>query len=183
MVRVLVTGMSGTGKTSVLEVLAERGHRTVETDTDEWCEWVVLPDGTRDWIWRRDAIDSLLNEPSGRSLFVAGCKTNQGDFYDRFDDVVLLSAPVDVLMSRVQFRTTNPYGSSAVDRALIRRHVGEVEPMLRRGATVMIDATLALSDVADRLEALTHVDVPRVVWPGTFVNREEPGATSPCDVR
>ena len=32
MIRVLVTGMSGTGKTTVLGQLAERGYRAVDTD-------------------------------------------------------------------------------------------------------------------------------------------------------
>ena len=148
--------MSGTGKTSVLAILATRGYRTVDTDTDEWCEWVDARDGTRDWIWRPSAIDELWGDPSADTLFVAGCKTNQGDFYDRFDEVVLLSAPVDVLMSRVRARTSNPYGSSEDDRSLIRRHVVEVEPLLRRGATVEVDATLPVDAVADRLESIAR---------------------------
>jgi shikimate kinase len=148
--------MSGTGKSSVLAELSLRGYRTVDTDTDEWSEWVTLGDGSRDWIWRRSAIAALLNESEDRSLFVAGCKTNQGDFYDRFDSVALLSAPVDVLMARVESRTNNPYGSSPSERALIRQHVAEIEPLLRWRATIVIDATLSLSDVADQLEALTR---------------------------
>jgi hypothetical protein len=45
MPRVLVTGMSGTGKSTALGVLRSRGHRTVDTDTDQWSHWVVtLPD-------------------------------------------------------------------------------------------------------------------------------------------
>ena len=42
--KVLVTGMSGTGKSTALQVLGERGHRVVDTDTDEWSHWVTLPD-------------------------------------------------------------------------------------------------------------------------------------------
>ncbi|MGH3840656.1 MAG: hypothetical protein ACRDS0_04290 [Pseudonocardiaceae bacterium] len=47
MVRVLVTGMSGTGKSTALRALGQRGHRVVDTDSDEWCYWVTLPDGSR----------------------------------------------------------------------------------------------------------------------------------------
>ena len=33
---VLVTGMSGTGKSAALAELARRGHRVVDTDYDGW---------------------------------------------------------------------------------------------------------------------------------------------------
>ncbi len=89
MAKVLVTGMSGTGKSAALRVLAERGHRVVDTDTAEWSRWVTLADGTRDWIWREDAMTSLLAGHTAGHLFVAGCKTNQGRFYPCFDQVVL----------------------------------------------------------------------------------------------
>jgi len=45
MAKILVTGMSGTGKSTALEVLAGRGHRTVDTDTDQWSRWAALPNG------------------------------------------------------------------------------------------------------------------------------------------
>ena len=56
MAKVLVTGMSGTGKSSALRLLSAGGHRTVDTDTDEWSYWVDLPDGSPDWIWRGEPL-------------------------------------------------------------------------------------------------------------------------------
>jgi hypothetical protein len=47
----------------VLRVLAARGHRTVDTDTDRWSRWVTAPDGTADWIWREQAMTDLLTGP------------------------------------------------------------------------------------------------------------------------
>src|SRR5437868_1721647 len=43
MKRVLLTGMSGTGKSSVLAELLARGFKTVETDHGEWTEQVKVP--------------------------------------------------------------------------------------------------------------------------------------------
>lgn len=42
---------------------------------------------------------------------MSGTVSNQGRFYDRFDAVVLLSAPADVLLDRISSRATNDYGS------------------------------------------------------------------------
>ena len=149
MARVLVTGMSGTGKSSVLRVLAERGHTVVDTDTDEWSEWVG--DG---WNWREGAIAALLDGHEHGHLFLAGCHTNQGRFYDRLDAVVLLSAPAEILLERIDARTDNPSGKSREERELVLRHLAEVEPLLRATATAELDATAPLGVLADRLEQL-----------------------------
>ena len=154
MSRILVTGMSGTGKSTALSLLAEHGHRVVDTDTDEWSRWVTLPDGSTDWVWREDRITDLLASRSPGHLFVAGCKSNQGRFYPQFQHVVLLSAPIEVMFARIAARVTNPYGKTPAEQALIRQHVAEVEPLLRATATVEIDATLPVAEVVRRLEAL-----------------------------
>lgn len=154
MPKVLVTGMSGTGKSTALRMLAQRGHRAVDTDTDEWSHWVTSPDGSPDWVWREDAITRLLSTHERGSLFVSGCKTNQGRFYPQFDHIVLLSAPAHVLLTRISARDNNPYGKRPEERALILRHLAEVEPRLRATATAEIDATAPVSQVVRQLEAL-----------------------------
>ena len=60
---------------------------------------------------------------------------NQSKFYDRFDAVVLLSAPVDVIRDRIARRTTNSYGKSRVERAMILDDLAKVEPLLRKSCT------------------------------------------------
>ena len=72
MARVLVTGMSGTGKTTVLDELRRRGHRAIDTDYDGW----VLADGTWDEPRMRQLLES---EPD---VVVSGTVENQGRFYD-----------------------------------------------------------------------------------------------------
>lgn len=150
--KILVTGMSGTGKSSVLQELACRGHRTVDTDTDGWCEWITDERGEPDWVWREGKIRELLAGHVAGALFVAGCKSNQGRFYPQFDAVVLLSAPATVLLERLAVRTNNTYGKSAQERALVLEHLATVEPLLRATATAEVDATQPLSVVADELE-------------------------------
>src|SRR5215467_10690343 len=155
MPKVLVTGMSGTGKSAALQILAERGHRVVDTDTDEWSHWVTLPDGSPDWIWREDAIVALLASHQHGHLFVAGCKTNQGKLYPQFDHIALLSAPANVLLARIAARAGNPYGKHPGERAQILQYLNEVEPLLRAIATIEIDATAPLSQIVRQLENLT----------------------------
>ena len=67
---------------------------------------------------------------STRVVVVSGTVENQGRFYDRFDHVVLLSAPLDVLIERVSKRTTNPcrYGNDPPQQAEIADYLETVEP-------------------------------------------------------
>lgn len=150
MSKILVTGMSGTGKSSVLLELARRGHQIVDTDSEEWSEWVSA-DGEPDWVWREEKITELLTGHSSGTLFVAGCKSNQGKFYPQFDAVVLLSAPSEVILKRIETRDTNHYGKNPLERQKILEDLEVVEPLLRATATAEIDASKPLSEVADEL--------------------------------
>jgi dephospho-CoA kinase len=144
--RILVTGMSGTGKSSALAELARRGFRTVDTDEPGWT--VEDTDGGR-W-WDEEPIAQLLAD-EGPTLYVSGTVTNQGWFYDRFDAIVLLSAPAEVLLERISARETNDYGKTREEQELIVMHLREVEPLLRATCTHEIDATEPLNVVVERL--------------------------------
>jgi shikimate kinase len=142
--RVLVTGMSGAGKSTLIEELARRGYSVVDTDYDGW----TLPDGT----WDESRMTVLL--AGCGEVVVSGTVSNQGRFYDWFDQVVLLSVPLSILISRVASRLNNPYGKTAEQQAEIKRYVAEVEPLLRRGATIELDGLRSTEELADTVEKL-----------------------------
>jgi shikimate kinase len=154
--RVLVTGMSGTGKSTALAELARRGFRVVDTDEPGWNEW--RDDG---WFWREDRIAELLAADGERTLYVSGCVSNQGRFYDRFDAVVLLSAPAEVILDRIETRTTNPYGKAPGERELVLGHLASVEPRLRATCTHEIDATRPVSQIVEALIAVGRDETER----------------------
>lgn len=144
--------MSGTGKSSVVEELGRRGYPAVDTDSDEWSEWKTDESGQPDWVWREDKIAALLQQERDRPLFVSGCKSNQGKFYPQFDYGVLLSAPIEVMLSRIASRKTNPYGKSDGERGQIVGFAETVEPLLRQGCDSEINtARLDVQQVADEL--------------------------------
>lgn len=148
MTRILITGMSGTGKSSVIENLRNRGYLAIDTDEDDWC----VPGADGALIWNESRITALLDDERSIPLFVQGTVENQGAFYDRFDHVVLLSAPLDVILQRVASRTNNPYGKTPRERAEIRVYHEVVEPMLRRGCTMELDSgTMSIEQMTDVL--------------------------------
>ena len=161
MTTVLVTGMSGTGKSSVLAELGRRGHRVVDTDDPGWTQEVPGPEGRgTERVWCESRMSALLAGSTEPSLYVAGCAPNQGRFYDRFDAVVLLTVSREVLLERVAARTTNGYGKDPVERAWILEDLATVEPLLRATATTEIDTDRPLTEVAGLLEAVLTAATP-----------------------
>jgi RNase adaptor protein for sRNA GlmZ degradation len=152
MKRVLVTGMSGVGKSSVLDDLRRRGYKTVDTDYDDLT--VTTVNGETCWDERR--IQELLSAEDADLLFISGTAENMGKFRTQFDHVILLSAPVDVMVQRLTTRTNNPYGQrpDQITECLLCKDT--VEPLLRRMATIEIDTTPPLDRVVATM--LNHVN-------------------------
>jgi dephospho-CoA kinase len=164
--RILVTGMSGTGKSSVIGELAARGYKAVDADSPAYSEWVEVrgdtsalgsPEwGSRDWMWREDRIQDLLSTEDADLLFVSGCAANMGKFLPQFDHVVLLSAPAEVIVERLATRTTNAYGKRPEEVARTLELIETVEPRLRRVAGHEIDTSASLDEVVANLLQLVQ---------------------------
>lgn len=150
---VLVTGMSGVGKSTVLAALTTHAIDTVDTDGHGWLE---LVDGEP--LWRLDLVTALLDRPRPRPLVVQGTVANQGILYHRFDAIVLLTAPLSVILERLRVRPTNDFGKAPAELDRIQRDVRETEPLLRAGATHVVDTSAPLPDVVAAVE--------RIAWGG-----------------
>jgi shikimate kinase len=140
--------MSGTGKSTALAELERRGFEIVDTDEPGWAEWSDADGG---YLWREERIAELLARDRDVTLYVSGAVSNQIRFYAEFDAIVLLSAPADVLLQRIDSRTTNRYGKSSDERKEILRNLAEVEPLLRATCTHEIAATQPVERVVEEL--------------------------------
>jgi broad-specificity NMP kinase len=128
--RVLLTGMSGTGKSSVIRELGALGYKAVDTE---------------------DAIARLLDTEDTDVLFIAGCEENHVRFHSRFDLIILLSAPAPAMIERLRARTGNPYGKAPGDIDRILGDLAAVEPLLRKAADHEICTTIPLAEVVAKV--------------------------------
>lgn len=135
--RILLTGMSAVGKSTLVALLRDRGWAAVDLDEGYTTESIGLPGEV---LWLEDRVRELLDGPDP-VLFVAGCASNQGAFHHDFDRIVLLSAPAEVVRQRLRERDTNDFGKGPGEEEQVLADLAEVEPLLRRVADVEIVTT------------------------------------------
>lgn len=127
----------------------------MDTDYGAYSEEAPSSDrGGREQVWREDRVERLLDAHDDGVLFISGCVSNQGKFSSRFDAVVLLTAPLDVILGRVAGRESNAFGKRDAERERIFDDLTNVEPLLRAGATAEIDTRAPLDEVVDALERI-----------------------------
>jgi shikimate kinase len=156
--RVLITGMSGTGKSSVIQELVARGYQAHDLDTPEWSEWidadpsdVLTPTQGKDWVWREDRVRALLSRPEDGTLFIGGCAENMGRLYPLIDAVILLSAPVATIIERLKTRSPGSYGSIEDERRRVSDLISKIEPLLRKSADHEIDTRRPVEATVDEI--------------------------------
>lgn len=148
MKRVLITGMSGTGKSAVVRELIRRGYWAVDLDTPDWSEWVdvdpadqLTPAEGKDWIWQEDRVRALLSRQDQGLLFVSGCAENMQRLFPLIERIILLSAPAATIMERLGARSSDDYGSTDEERHKVGELIATIEPLLRQSADHEIDSS------------------------------------------
>jgi len=144
---VLLTGMSGSGKSSVVAELRKRGFAAIDMDEPGWSE----RDGDGHQRWREERLQDAIDAAGEATLFVAGCAENQVAFYPQCAEIIFLSAPAHVLTARIAVRTNNPYGKRPEELAEVLEHLRTVEPLLRRGAAREIRTAMPLDRVVEEV--------------------------------
>jgi release factor glutamine methyltransferase len=155
--RILLTGMSGVGKSTLADRLQALGRRAIDLDRSD-AVWVDERGRTR---WELERVRALLDAAGADDLIVIGTDERQGELYGLFDRVVLLSAPRDVVEERLAARVGNPFAADPLERAAALDDLDRYEPLIRRGADVEIRTDRPVDDVlADVLALLEGVGRP-----------------------
>jgi shikimate kinase len=139
--------MSGTGKSTLVQALRQRGFVAYDADDDGFSE----PRADGRWGWRREAVAGLLAAGGEDMLFFAGCSEEQAGL--PFDYRILLTAPDAVLVARLRTRTNNPYARTGRELAQVLADRDEIEPLLRRAADLVLTTTAPPARLVDAILA------------------------------
>lgn len=134
--RILITGIAGTGKTTVLSELQKHGYVVIDLDATGICTWKNIstgdtteygPDG-RDqkwinehgWYCNIDTLKKLLScIREDKDVFVAGVSENMEEVAAEFDKVFFLDASDDEIKRRLLQRTNNHFGKKEDEQEAI----------------------------------------------------------------
>jgi dephospho-CoA kinase len=141
----LISGLPGTGKTSVCKELQLRGFHAIDADK---AFSIQTKNG---WIWQDRGLSKVLNDLTSDVLFICGSASNRDDYIHRFAKIFILHVDNDTLNTRLTTRTNNNFGK---DPAILARQLklneGVKEYSTKRGR-VLIDATQPITKIVDEI--------------------------------
>jgi energy-coupling factor transporter ATP-binding protein EcfA2 len=160
---VLVTGISGSGKSSVCVALKRLGHRAVDSDEESFSSWVhrrtgevivdppypVPPGWLGDFAWKIDVdrVKALAAAATSHVTFLCGNAENEFDVWPYVDRVVCLVVDDETLRHRLATRDTNDFGKHPDElRAALAWNPSMAHRYREHGAC-LVDATRPLAEV------------------------------------
>lgn len=167
MKKIYITGVSGTGKTTVAKELEKRGLYAISIDeVENLCAWVNKKTGekdggkntvlngefvdTHDWICDIEYLKKLL-DTDVNIAFVLGMAGNQEEFLHLFDKTLLLQCSPETFCKRIESRTDNDFGKDKqIQQQILDRYQPYAEEMLSKGA-IPIDTEKGINEVVEEI--------------------------------
>jgi adenylate kinase family enzyme len=181
---VQITGMSGTGKSTVAAVLAHRGLAAIDADDDRLLsrnidcdgnvvEGAAVPDfawlARYSWGWNPVRLDELIGAVAPATLYVCGCADNELELADRFTQVFLLETDEPTMLERLASRDKE-FGRIGDTREYQRRKLPGYQSRLRASGAIPIDARRPLDQVVDAI--LSHTSGRRTASPASRLSNQ-----------
>lgn len=169
----LITGVAGSGKSSVAHELSKLGYAAYDTDagfsyyadkkTGLKVDKPTSP--TLDWyehherVFNEAVLESLFEHHKDEPIFICSITANQKKYYPQFDKIFLLSASDDILMHRIKTRTTSEFGKHPVDFHRVFAGKDEFEDEVMDRGAIKIDSSVPINTVIDQI--LSQIDEDR----------------------
>jgi broad-specificity NMP kinase len=174
---ILVTGVSGAGKSALSKKLNEMGYKAY--DIDDYPGLFSFVDkktgkppvdidnanvekvmGT-DWICDKEKLTSIIANESSEITFYCGAASNVNDLLPLFDLVILLKIGTDAMRHRLNTRTENDAARHPDVQDWILTWKNEWENGMQERGAVAVDAHQSLDKVAKEVIRLANEAMDR----------------------
>ncbi len=153
---VLITGVSGSGKTTIAATMKKRGYNASNMDSiGGLCSWVDLATGKPDpnfkindvtdwadrydWLWSQQRLTQLLGNSA--LTYFCGSSGNQETFYPMFSKIFLLEMDQQLIRDRIfNSDRDHEYGRKPGELEAIFNYYEEFQDKARAAGATVIDA-------------------------------------------
>lgn len=165
MKRIFITGIAGTGKSTMASILKERGFNTLDIDhVQDLCSWVNNDTGEKVTVSNPDnkfidehdykcdmpKLEKLLNEFRDH-VFVFGSVGDNSDFIPLFDTLVLLQCEPKTLIHRLRNRDTNVFGKEEEVQSRMLEWKKKFDEIMLKAGAVPISTEAGTETAADEI--------------------------------
>ena len=126
---ILITGISGTGKSTISDKLNQMGYKAYDMDShpglfsmiDKKTKKPVVDHNNEDiekvvgmdWICDKTKLKSIIEDESNELAFYCGSASNLEEILRFFDTIILLKVDELVMRQRLTSRTENDFGKTS----------------------------------------------------------------------
>jgi shikimate kinase len=155
MEKIYLTGIAGTGKSSVGDILIHNGINAIDMEeVPELCCWADKVTGERvfhkgvidkvfmdahDWICDVDRLQNLLKAQKD-TVVAVGVASNQREVSCLFDKVLLLQCKPETFVRRLVARSNNHFGKDKTAREFLVSYYKDFEGALHERGAIPINA-------------------------------------------
>lgn len=166
---IYITGISGSGKSTVCKELKRRGYEAHDADSEGFNGWCNKETGKaaerydkdkvdakewykkNSWNTSRAKVERLTKSAGNKLVFLCGVSANEETVWDLFTKVICLSVDKATLRNRITTRTTNEFGKEPYEFEIVlewyKTYSGDY---LKKGA-LLVDANRPLNQVVDEI--------------------------------
>ena len=165
---ILLTGVAGTGKSTLAKALRERGFFTVDfSEAPGMCFWqdsatkekvIYSPVHSREWFQNKaficdiEKLKEIINKQD--DIIMTGVASgNQTEYFPLFDKVILLQCNPETSVYRMQTRNT-AYGKTKAEQDDMIEWQKEFNPLLLSQGAIPVSTEGELETVVDKIVAL-----------------------------
>lgn len=164
--KIFITGIAGTGKTTVLSELQKHGYVVIDLDATGICRWknketqefVEYGETGRDYEWltkhgwycdveKLKQIMSVIREDE--DVFVAGIAENIEEVSQEFDKVFIITASDTIVKERLNARTSNHFAKKEEEQDFVLEHSKKLLENIKD--FIEIDANKSPTEVAEEI--------------------------------
>ncbi|MCM6855222.1 AAA family ATPase [Enterococcus durans] len=144
MVKVLLTGMSGVGKSTVLKQISKSYSHSIDLDYDGW---IHMEDVSNERKMDTNKIINYIQKYNDEDIFFSGTTINQKDIYPYLDFIITLTAPIEIMRERILTRDNNSFGKSNHDWEKIKNNKIEFEQLIIKSSDFVISTEQTVNEI------------------------------------